>query len=450
MTDINISRAFRDFLGPARYKVAYGGRGSGKSWTIATLLVLAAAQRPTRILCAREFQNSIAESVHRLIADSITRHGLDSYFTVEKATIYTKTGSQFLFAGIKNNPTKIKSLEGVDICWVEEAEAVSAESWNILIPTIRKPQSEVWLSFNPRNILDETYQRFVVTPPPDCIVKKINYLQNPYFPEVLRREMEEMRARDPELAAHIWDGEPVGDTALAVIKPEWIRASVDAHIKLGIAPEGTIIAGFDVADEGGDTNSLAIRHGCILTHLTEWRDRDPNTAARHTFAECLNFNVSLCHFDNVGVGAGAKGAIREELDAVHYRRVPPRFEGFCAQASVVNPDGFYRDGKYNKDMFANLKAQAWWGLADRFKNTHDAVNGKPFDKDMLISIPATLPHVSKLCAELSQPRRDYINGKFRVEGKKDMARRGVASPNLADALVMAFAPESSFDLAYLT
>jgi len=450
MSEISIARPFQAFLRPYRYKVAYGGRGSGKSWTVAMLLVLAASQRPTRILCAREFQNSIAESVHRLIADSIERAGLSALFVIEKATIYSRNGSQFLFAGIKNNPTKIKSLEGIDICWVEEAEAVSAESWNILIPTIRKAGSEIWLTFNPRNILDDTYQRFVLHPPADALIKKINYTENPWFPDTLRVEMEAMRERDPELAAHIWDGEPVADTALAVIKPEWIRAAIDAHHRLGLTASGSRIAGFDVADEGADANALAIRHGCIVTHLTEWRDRDPNSAARRVFADTLAAGVDLVNFDNIGVGAGAKGAIREELASLTHKQRPPRFEGFNAAASVLNPDGCYAEGKRNRDMFFNLKAQAWWGLADRFRNTFDAVQGRPYNAEMLIALPSTLPHLTKLCAELSQPRRDYLNGKFRVESKKDMAKRGIASPNLADAVVMAFAPEAAFDLSFLT
>lgn len=450
MSELLIARRFKPLLNSARYKICYGGRGSGKSWTIAQILVLRAAQKTTRILCAREFQNSIAESVHRLIADSIERMGLAHLFTIEKATIYSQNGSQFLFAGIKNNPTKIKSLEGVDIAWVEEAESVSAESWNVLVPTIRKRGSEIWMSFNPRNILDETYQRFVVNPPENVVLIQANWNHNPWFPDTLRDEMQAMRERDPELAAHIWDGEPVADTALAIIKPEWIRAVMDAHLKLGLTASGAIIGGFDVADEGADANALVLRHGCILTHIDEWRDRDPNTAARHVFARALDARADLVHFDNIGVGAGAKGALREELASVHYKQRPPRFEGFNAAASVINPDGWYADGKRNRDMFLNLKAQSWWGLADRFRNTFDAVHGRTYDAEQMICIPSTLPHVTKLAAELSQPRREFLNGKFRVESKKDMAKRGIASPNLADALVMAFAPEQAFDLSFLT
>lgn len=409
-----------------------------------------AYQRPLRILCARELQLSIGESVHRLIADCIERLGLSGFFTIEKATIYGANGSQFLFAGIKNNVTKIKSMEGIDIAWCEEAEAISAHSWNVLIPTIRKPGSEIWASFNPGNILDETYQRFVVSPPSDSLVVKVNHSDNPWFPEVLRREMEAMRETDPELARHIWDGEPVADAALAIIKPEWMAASVDAHKVLKLEPSGGRFGGFDVADEGADANALVTRHGILVDFAQEWKDRDPNSAARFVFMESLRLGLGVVNYDNIGVGAGAKGAIREELARLDNKAKPPRFEGFNAGASVVKPGSEYMPGKRNKDMFYNLKAQAWWLVADRFRNTWQAVEGKPYDADNIISLSGDLPHLDKLKAELSQPRREFLNGKFRVESKKDMAARGVKSPNLADALIMAFAPEAnSFDLSAL-
>ncbi len=134
-----------------------------------------------------------------------------------------------MFYGIKNNPTKIKSLEGIDICWMEEAEAVSKESWDILIPTIRKPGSEIWVSYNPKNILDDTHQRFVINPPDDICLLTVNYSENPWFPDVLRMEMEECKRKDYDLYLHIWEGEPVADSDMAIIKPSWIAAAVDSH-----------------------------------------------------------------------------------------------------------------------------------------------------------------------------------------------------------------------------
>ena len=205
MTTLN--PVFKPFIKPHRYKVAKGGRGSGKSWSIARLLVEIARRGSYRFLCAREFQASIADSVIQLIADTIEREGYNSEFEIQKVYIrHIATNSLFMFYGIKNNITKVKSLEGIDICWVEEAEAVTKDSWDVLIPTIRKPGSEIWVSYNPKNILDDTHQRFVINPPDDICLLTVNWNDNPHFPDVLRLEMEECKRKDFDLYQHIWEG----------------------------------------------------------------------------------------------------------------------------------------------------------------------------------------------------------------------------------------------------
>lgn len=193
---------------PVRYRVLYGGRGGAKSWGIARALVMLAAQKPLRILCARELQNSIRDSVHKVLSDQIDLLGLTSFYQIEQARIYCpSTGSEFSFEGIRNNVTKIKSYEGVDICWVEEANKVTKSSWEVLIPTIRKEQSEIWISFNPELETDDTYVRFVLHPPANAIVQKISWRDNPWFPSVLKQEMLDLRARDRDAYLHVWEGE---------------------------------------------------------------------------------------------------------------------------------------------------------------------------------------------------------------------------------------------------
>lgn len=192
---------------PKRYKIAHGGRGGGKSWGIAKALLIMGAERPLRILCAREFQSSIEDSVHKLLSDQIDELGLDRQYTVEKATIYHVNGTEFRFAGIRTNMGKIKSFEGIDICWVEEAANVSKASWMTLIPTIRKDDSEIWVSFNPELETDETYQRFIVRPPTSSIVINIGWQDNPWFPETLREEMEDLKARNIDDYLHVYEGQ---------------------------------------------------------------------------------------------------------------------------------------------------------------------------------------------------------------------------------------------------
>lgn len=196
------------FMSPRRYKTAYGGRGSGKSWSIARMLVAKAAASPIRVLCARETQKSIQESVHKLLKDQIGLMGLDALFDIQETKIIGANGSEFSFAGIRQQGvTNLKSFEGVDICWVEEAQVVTKKSWDVLIPTIRKPGSEIWISFNPELDTDETYQRFVLDPPPDALVVRCNWSDNPWFPPELDAERRDWKRRDPEGYKTVWDGE---------------------------------------------------------------------------------------------------------------------------------------------------------------------------------------------------------------------------------------------------
>ena len=178
-----------DLKKPARYKVYYGGRGGLKSWGFAEELVRRASSSPILVLCARETQNSIEDSVHKLLVNTIARLGMRSWFTVTKTSIRSRTGAEFKFKGLRESAAEdIKSFEDVDILWVEEAKNVSKASWDFVIPTIRKEGSEIWISFNPEDEDDPCYARFVKNPIPGSIVHKINFDQNPYFTKVLEDE----------------------------------------------------------------------------------------------------------------------------------------------------------------------------------------------------------------------------------------------------------------------
>ena len=165
------------------------------------------AQRKLRILCTREVQKSIKDSVHSLLSDQIQAMGLGHIYQVLQTEIRGVNGTEFLFAGLSTQTVEsIKSYEGVDICWVEEARAVSKRSWSILIPTIRKEGSEIWVSFNPELDTDETYVRFVVNPPPGSWVQKLTWRDNPWFSDTLRAEMEHLKKVDPEAYENVWEG----------------------------------------------------------------------------------------------------------------------------------------------------------------------------------------------------------------------------------------------------
>lgn len=216
-----------------RYRVAWGGRGGAKSWGFAKTLLVKAASQTLRILCARELQVSITDSVHKLLSDQIAAEPeLAAVYDVQKTSIRcVTTGSEFLFAGIRNNVTKIKSMEGIDICWVEEAEKVSKRSWEVLIPTIRKPGSEIWVSFNPDEETDPTSQMFLVkAPPPGTIVQYIGWQDNPWFPEELRTEKDYLYSVDPEAAEHVWGGAFRRNSAAQVLRGKYVvEAFVPEH-----------------------------------------------------------------------------------------------------------------------------------------------------------------------------------------------------------------------------
>lgn len=192
---------------PYRYKVAYGGRGSAKSWSFARALLVIAASKQTRVLCTREVQKSIKDSVHRLLSDQIASLGLGEFYEILDTEIRGRNGSMFLFSGLASQTVEsIKSFEAIDICWCEEAQSISKKSWSVLIPTIRKNESEIWISFNPELDTDETYARFVVSPPPDAAVAEVNYNDNPWFPDVLEAERQHCKITNAEDYAQIWEG----------------------------------------------------------------------------------------------------------------------------------------------------------------------------------------------------------------------------------------------------
>lgn len=214
----------------SRYKVAYGGRGGAKSWGIARALLIKGAKDPMRILCAREFQTSIKDSVHKLLCDQIEALGLLGFYEITQNSIRGKNGTEFAFVGLRNNVANIKSYEGVDIVWVEEAQTTSRLSWNILIPTIRKQGSEIWISFNPELETDETYQRFVLNPPQDCIQIKINWSDNPWFPDTLMLEKDALKARDLEAYNQVWEGLCRQSVDGAIFAKELQQAELDGRL----------------------------------------------------------------------------------------------------------------------------------------------------------------------------------------------------------------------------
>jgi len=255
---VQIPDKFQPLFQPARYKVYYGGRGGAKSWNFARVLLILAYQGPIRVLCAREIQNTVNDSVHAILKQQIKDMGLQDYYAVTDKSIIGHLGSEFSFRGLRHNADGLKSFEGADICWVEEAQSVSDESWDILIPTIRKERSEIWASFNPDWQTDPVWQRFVKMQLPNSIVQKVGYEDNPFLPETLRLEAEQCRLTNPAKFKHIWGG-GFGVRILGKqVYPEFVR---DVHVSsrpLEIE-DAAVVRGWD---------NTGLSPACVITQLS--------------------------------------------------------------------------------------------------------------------------------------------------------------------------------------
>lgn len=212
-------------LKPKRFKVMHGGRGGGKSHTVAQVLLMFSMQRKLRILCIREVQKSISTSSKKVLEDYIERLGLGAYFDVQKTTIICRTtGSTFEFSGLQDHTAdSIRSFEGADIVWVEEAHSVTANSWNILIPTIvRKEGAEIWATFNPDQEDDYVYKRWVLGNDPHAWVCEVNWCDNPWLSEAMNDERLALKAANDDLYQHVWEGKPRSAAGI-LFKRHWFK-----------------------------------------------------------------------------------------------------------------------------------------------------------------------------------------------------------------------------------
>lgn len=240
---------------PWRFRVYYGGRGGGKSESVCRALLVIGVQKPIRVLCCREFQASIADSVHKLLSDIIRDHKLEHLYTITQTSIRGPNGTEFIFKGLKHNANEIKSMAGIDYCFVEEAEKVSHNSWELLIPTIRKDGSSITIVFNPKNPTDPTYQRFVATQYEDALVRKVSWRDNMFFPAVLEKERLRLQEVDPEAFQHVWEGDFDTRRSGAVFAKQIAKAREEGRItKVPYDPACEVFTAWDLGF--GDATSI--------------------------------------------------------------------------------------------------------------------------------------------------------------------------------------------------
>jgi len=333
---------------PARFKVTYGGRGAAKSWGYARALLIQGAQKPMRVLCAREVQKSIKQSVHTLLNDQIQALQLGAFYTVTETEIRGINGTTFSFAGLATHTVEsIKSFEGVSVCWVEEAQTVSKRSWDILIPTIRKPGSEIWVSFNPDLDSDDTYQRFVVNPPDTAIVVKMNYHDNPWFPDVLEAERIHCKNTNPKDYANIWEGDCKAAVDGAIYADEITKAQDEKRIcNVPYDPMLKVHAVFDLG--WNDSMSIAlVQKGRSDLRVIEYIEDDHKTLDYYSaLLKNKNLNWGLMFLPHDGESKDFKygKSAQDIMTALGWRvRIVPRLdiEGGIKAARMTFPRVYF-------------------------------------------------------------------------------------------------------------
>ena len=432
----------------APIKLLYGGRDSSKTKDTALYLTILACNSKVRVMCARQFQNRIEQSVYVEIKWAIERLKLEDIFTITNNTIINnQTGSEFFFYGIKRNLSDIKGTADIDILWIEEGEDLTKEQFETIEPTVRKDGSMIIILFNPKLVTDFVWAELVQSERPDILKRHINYNENPFISNKSKQRIEYLKKTDIDSYTHIYLGQPKQDDDDAIIKRRWLLACVDAHIKLDIDLTGAYRLGYDVADSGDDLNAIVLIEGAILKDVETWKageDELYNSTVK--VYKKADMHKAMINYDTNGVGAGVGSNIKN-INIQEGKNI--EYFGFDNAAEPAEPNSIYKiDGfeteQTNREYFENRKAQAWWLFADRVKATYRAVElGEEIDTTQIISINSNIDLLEKLITELSTPRK-VQSGRLRnmVESKKDLKKRGISSPNIADACIMAYYPYS--------
>lgn len=401
---IKFLKAFKELFNPAwRYIVLYGGRSSGKSHSVALALLIRGRKDQLRILCTREVQNTIKDSVHKLLADLVDKHQMIEYEVQKDSIRNTITGTEFIFKGLRHNTNEIKSTEGIDICWVEEAQSITKASIDILTPTIRKNGSQIIFTFNRFDELDPVFVEFVMNKPANTYVKKINYdvLERAgLLPDVIKEEIEKDRDK-PELFAHKWLGEPISQSDKALISRNKILDAMNRTVE----DDGAIEIGVDVARMGGDRTVLWKRKG-LKTVSYKVYEGLRTTETCDMIEKFINYDKEVTiKVDDTGVGGGVTD---ELLKREYYNTVAINFGGSAG----------------DRDKYPNWISEAWFRLA----NIIDDIQ-LPFNSDLLMELSTR---------QWSQD----VKGRRKVETKNEYKKRGFRSPDLADACIICYSEPS--------
>lgn len=442
MQRITIPEKLKFLFLPKRLKIAFGGRGGYKTVSFAKSLLFLAAREKKRVLCLREFMNSIDDSVHSTLKAEVETLNMSHLFKVTANQIEGRNGSLFRYASLARNLPSLKSKYGVDIAWVEEAETITQRSLDVLFPTIRKNRSEIWMSFNPDDEFGAVYHT-LVKPHLDTIrsqgfyededmyIVKTSLDDNPFAPEGMLSESARMKKDNLKKWLHIYGGEVFSDYRESIIQPEWVDAVIDAHKKLGFPAQGMKVLAFDPADTG-DAKAVMFRHGEVVTQGFQWTYDELPEAIDIAFDRAYEWRAEQLIYDATAIGRAVKVGLKKRIEGKNIEVI-----GFEGAASVDRPEDIYADYKSNKDTFRNRRAQRYWNLRDRFEATFNAIEkGLYTDPDNLISISSEVEDLDVLKSELVKIQRKIGSSYIQIKSKEDMKKEGIKSPNMADTLMM--------------
>lgn len=434
-----------------RHVIIIGGRGSGKSESLARLMLLKTLKYKWDILCGREYQNSIEDSVHKLLAELSIKLQFPGAIITDKK-IRFKSGGSFSFRGFARNPEAVRSAQGFNACWIEEAQNMSQDSLDILLPTIRAKESQLFFTANPMSSGDPFSKMFIVPfkkqldkdgfyEDKNFLIIVMNWRDNPWHSELEQQRRLAKKTMPRAQYDHIWEGDFNDSVENAIIPAEWFDASVDFHLKKGIKPQGMKIVSHDPSDTGPDAKGLVYRHGIVVLDVQEKTDGDVNEGSDWAIGYAIQHQVDMYAWDADGMGVSLK---RDISNAFTGKKVEIR--PFRGSERPENPDSLYEpvdmisvsEERSNADTFRNKRAQYYWRLRDRFFKTYRAVTkGENFDPDELISISSEIDCLQKLRSEVCRiPVKPNGTGRIQIMTKVEMKKLKIDSPNLADALMM--------------
>lgn len=428
---------------PGTFKLVSGGRGSGKSYSIALAMLLLGARKKQKILLCREYMKTITDSSYAMLKTIAEEHPiLRNFYTFRSNKIYSANGTEWLLQGLAQSTAgsrSVRSIEGITLTFIEEAQYVSQASWDELLPSVlRRPTSRIFAAFNPTLPTDPVYKT-AVSKADDVEHTHVNWDMNPFFPKKLNDRRLWYKKFEPELYEHMWEGKlnDAANTQRFLLPPSLVQQCFDAY-KFEYET-GQSYAGYDVADEGFDYCAYAQRIGPVVRRMERWSGKGSNIgiSTKKVIRFMEEDGVELVYYDSTGLGISAKPEFDEKFGkrSKHVRPLP-----FNRRVAV--PKRRYSLGLNQSEAFANRFAQICWSVRLRAQNTRRLLSGEDVDPQECLFFHPELKDIPKFVEQLSTPVYDYDYRKMKIDKYGEPEKDTKRSPDMFDALMLAFAYDS--------